>query len=561
MSTPTNESQQLGNTLKTALQQQDMTAAELAEKSGVSLATLSRILSGQVNPSISNMVKIAQVLEISLDALTGLTTNGPAAVTTSTKETESQATQSNSDLTDVLATYVLPDTDRSPAEAAQLLKNAAHGAWIEAWTEQFVDKAKTPRPIAVDSRQTGNRRVEVDLAFPHGMVEDGSLVGLLAVLGSAATSTDAKLVDIRIPDLLLRTFPGPAFGSNGLRDFTGKFGRPLLSVTMRPMMGLSPRMYGRAAFETLKGGVDITADPTLLHSIPSNQWRERFQYLADAVHSAQADTNEFKCHAANVTAPTIEGMLQRAELVKQLGLNMILVDSSVIGWIALQSLATWCRQNDMILCAMGSRTLSGDILTEQVQAKLLRLAGADVVSTASPLRGGTSGRRAVRGVTSALTQQHIEVEMETGLRYAQSFANHATSLPAVGGGHNPWHFPRLVDALGPDLIIQCGGSVMGHPWGSAAGATANRTAIEAVMQARGEGRNLTVESKQILTHAQKYAPELKVALEYWAEESFLFGVILGDQKDGVSGTVVQEKAAKKPKTKTTLRSIDGDRDK
>ncbi|WP_425279456.1 RuBisCO large subunit C-terminal-like domain-containing protein [Enterobacter hormaechei] len=40
-----------------------------------------------------------------------------------------------------------------------------------------------------------------------------------------------------------------------------------------------------------------------------------------------------------------------------------------------------------------------------------------------------------------------------------------------------------------DSVLQFGGGTLGHPWGNAPGAVANRVALEACVQARNEGRD------------------------------------------------------------------------
>lgn len=512
--------------LKALLADRNLSAAELARQSGVSVASLSRILSGKVNPSFDSMSKLARALGVALDTLAPL----PAA-TAQAGVIAADSTQT------ITALYMLEGTDHSAVAAGDLLESAARGNWGNSWTDSYV-AADLPTPTTVKAVQVGTHRMAVELAFPHTMVEGGSIAGLLSVVSASLTGTGARLVDIRIPDLLVRTFDGPTFGMRGLRDTMNKHGRPLLATTIRPLHGLSPRQYGRAVYETLAGGVDISCDPTLLHHIPLNPWRERFRFAAEAVHASGRDSNEFKTHAANVTAATVEEMVERCLWAKDLELATVLVDSAAVGWTALQSLATWCRKNDMALCAMGGRALGGDMLSEQLQAKLLRLLGCDVVSTGSPLRGNVSNRRFVGGVLAALRDDTVPVDADGGHHFSQGFAGLAAACPAVGGGHNPWHFPRLLDAVGDASIIQCGGSVMSHPWGFGAGSNAARVALEAVVQARNEGQNINVNGRAILQHAARYSPELKAALEHYQEGSFLFGVIAGQGGKPTGGSII-----------------------
>jgi ribulose-bisphosphate carboxylase large chain len=85
--------------------------------------------------------------------------------------------------------------------------------------------------------------------------------------------------------------------------------------------------------------------------------------------------------------------------------------------------------------------------------------------------------------------------------------------------------PALLSIFGNDAVFQFGGGTLGHPWGNAAGACANRVALEACVQARNEGRDVEKEGKEILVNAAKSCPELKVAMETWKEIKFEFDVV------------------------------------
>ena len=74
-------------------------------------------------------------------------------------------------------------------------------------------------------------------------------------------------------------------------------------------------------------------------------------------------------------------------------------------------------------------------------------------------------------------------------------------------------------------MLQFGGGTLGHPWGNAAGAAANRVAVEACVKARNEGRHREKESREILTAAAKHSPELAAAMETWKEIKFEFDVV------------------------------------
>ena len=80
-------------------------------------------------------------------------------------------------------------------------------------------------------------------------------------------------------------------------------------------------------------------------------------------------------------------------------------------------------------------------------------------------------------------------------------------------------------AWGDDSVLQFGGGTLGHPWGNAAGATANRVALEACVRARNEGREVEREARAILTEAAADSPALAIAMETWKEIKFDYDVV------------------------------------
>ena len=68
--------------------------------------------------------------------------------------------------------------------------------------------------------------------------------------------------------------------------------------------------------------------------------------------------------------------------------------------------------------------------------------------------------------------------------------------------------------------MQFGGGTIGHPDGIAAGATANRVALEAMVMARNEGRDYFAEGDEILKDAAKACGPLARALDTWGDVTF-----------------------------------------
>lgn len=517
--------------LKKALEKSDMTTSELAKSSGVSDATLSRILSGAVSPSFEKIVKIAQCLDISLDELTGQT------IQEIPKKDPVHEKEDYSNETDILASFEISHTDLSPSEASRMLTSAANGTWIAHPHDSLV-KENTPRVKPIFCMQTGTKKVVVDLAFPHTYVEEGSIASLIGVVGSAMAGTHAKLMDIRIPPALVKTFKAPFIGRQSILEKSAESLRPLLSVTMRPMTGLTPRDYSETVYTLLKHGIDFTCDPTMMHSLPEHHWRERVRLCSEVVKDVHFEKeNNRQTHMINVSASTTEEVIKRAKYAVKHGLNYLLIDTSAVGFSTLQSLRNFAEEHDAVIAAMGARAMQTVSMSEQVIAKLLRFAGADIVSIPSPLgEGFQNSRRQVKGTILSLIGTDPAAQDHLGLSFDQPTCCIKESIPAVGGGHNPWHFPRLIDTIGAGCIIQCGANVMSHPQGLEKGAEANITAILALMEAVKSDKNLAVSGKKILQERAKSNEALKEALKHWSEGAFLFGVIEGDKKK-ITGAV------------------------
>ncbi|CAA6662761.1 unnamed protein product [Spirodela intermedia] len=56
---------------------------------------------------------------------------------------------------------------------------------------------------------------------------------------------------------------------------------------------------------------------------------------------------------------------------------------------------------------------------------------------------------------------------------------YASVMPVASGGIHVLHTPALTVIFGDDPVLQFGGGTVGHPWGDALGAVADRVALEA----------------------------------------------------------------------------------
>jgi ribulose-bisphosphate carboxylase large chain len=93
-------------------------------------------------------------------------------------------------------------------------------------------------------------------------------------------------------------------------------------------------------------------------------------------------------------------------------------------------------------------------------------------------------------------------------------------MPVASGGIHAGQMHQLLHYLGEDTVLQFGGGTIGHPMGIAAGATANRVALEAMVLARNEGRDIWNEGLQVLDQAARHCEPLRAALDTWGDITF-----------------------------------------
>ena len=433
--------------------------------------------------------------------------------------------------TDTICLFrITPQDGVDPEEAAAAVAGESSTAtWTVVWTDRLT---------ACDSYRAKAYKVEpvpgrpgeyfAWVAYDLILFEEGSIANMTASLIGNVFSFKplkaARLEDIRIPVAYIKTFKGPPTGLIVERERLDKFGRPLLGATTKPKLGLSARNYGRVIYEGLKGGLDFMKDDENINSQPFMHWRDRFLYVMDAVNKAQAVTGEVKGSYLNVTAGTMEAMYERAELARDLGSVVIMVDL-VIGYTAIQSMAEWCRKNDMIMhmhrAGHGTYTRQKNHgVSFRVIAKWLRLAGCDHLHTGTAVGKLEGDPLTVQGYYNVCRDSYTKTDLPRGLFFDMDWADTKKVMPVASGGIHAGQMHQLIDLFGDDVILQFGGGTIGHPQGIQAGAVANRVALEAMVKARNEGKNILHEGPDILRRAAAQCGPLKAALDTWGDISF-----------------------------------------
>jgi ribulose-bisphosphate carboxylase large chain len=188
-------------------------------------------------------------------------------------------------------------------------------------------------------------------------------------------------------------------------------------------------------------------------------------------------------------------------------------------------MSEWCRKNDMILhlhrAGHGTYTRQKTHgVSFRVISKWMRLAGVDHIHAGTVVGKLEGDPATVQGFYNILRETKNEVDLPRGVFFEQDWASLNKVMPVASGGIHAGQMHQLIDYLGEDVVLQFGGGTIGHPMGIQAGATANRVALECMILARNEGRDIVNEGPEILRDAARWCSPLKAALDIWGDITF-----------------------------------------
>jgi ribulose-bisphosphate carboxylase large chain len=290
----------------------------------------------------------------------------------------------------------------------------------------------------------------------------------------------------------VKSFSGPQFGIEGIRELLKVPVRPLVGTIIKPKLGLKTVDHAKVAYDAWAGGCDVVKDDENLSSQGFNPFESRVVKTLEMRDKAQSATGEKKVYMANVTAET-ELMVKRAEYVAEHGGEYVMVDILTCGWSALQTLRGKGLKLVIHAHRAGHAAFTKNVkhgVAMRVIAKVARVIGVDQLHVGTVVGKMSETKQEVVGNVEA-----CKIPMN-GLKPV---------LPVASGGLHPRLVPALLETFGNDVVIQAGGGIHGHRDGTVAGATAMRQAVQA-----------TLERKTLQDYAENHK-ELKGALELWRE--------------------------------------------
>ena len=356
------------------------------------------------------------------------------------------------------------------------------------------------------------------LAYPWRLFDRGGNVQNILtylvgnVLGMKEVSA-LKLLDVWFPPSMLEQYDGPSYTLDDMRKYLGVYDRPILGSIIKPKMGLTSAEYAEAAYDFWVGGGDFVKNDEPQANQDFCPYEKMVTNVKAAMDKAVKETGEKKIHSFNVSAADFDTMIERCELIRNVGFEpgsyAFLIDGIIAGWMAVQTLRR--KYPDVFIhfhrAGHGAYTRTENPIgfSVLVLSKFARLAGAsgihtgtagvgkmqgspeeDIVAAQNILRFKSKGHffeqewskifegdKDAIALAQADTARHVILEDD-------SWRGMKKCCPIVSGGLNPTLLKPFIDVMGNiDFITTMGAGCHAHPKGTTAGAKALAQACEA----------------------------------------------------------------------------------
>ncbi|HXG23184.1 MAG TPA: RuBisCO large subunit C-terminal-like domain-containing protein, partial [Chthonomonadales bacterium] len=159
----------------------------------------------------------------------------------------------------------------------------------------------TAQAVGIDAFDITERIGLLHVAFPLKMMlqPDGHLTScdLLhtvagAIIFDVYENQDSRLIGLQIPEKVLRTFPGPAHGPQGVRQLTGFApDQPAFGTILKPTAGITPEEVGRLVEEAARCPLFlfVKEDENLYPHLSYSPVRERTRRAVAAIERVMSE--------------------------------------------------------------------------------------------------------------------------------------------------------------------------------------------------------------------------------------------------------------------------------
>jgi ribulose 1,5-bisphosphate carboxylase large subunit-like protein len=317
-------------------------------------------------------------------------------------------------------------------------------------------------------------RADVDIDFPFDAIgTDLSALMTIAIGGVFAIKelSGIRVVDMKLPHEFGAAYQGPQFGVHGTRNLTGVFDRPMIGTIIKPALGLRPDETAELVRDVVQAGVDFVKDDEKLMQPSYSPLEERVKAIMPIILDQEQKTGKKCMYAWGISAIDPDEMMRNHDIVIKAGGNCAVININSIGMGAMAFLR---KRSGLVLHAHRN---GWDILTRhpglgvdfKVYQQFWRLLGVDQFQ--------------INGIRVKYWEPD-ESFVESYKALSTPMFSHIDCLPVAGSGQWGGQAPDTYNRCGQniDLMYLCGGGIVSHPSGAAAGVRAVRQAWEAAVQ-------------------------------------------------------------------------------
>jgi ribulose 1,5-bisphosphate carboxylase large subunit-like protein len=317
-------------------------------------------------------------------------------------------------------------------------------------------------------------RADADIAFPLDAIgTDLSALMTIAIGGvfSIRGMTGIRIVDMKLPEAFASAHPGPQFGLPGTRRLTGVEERPIIGTIVKPALGLRPPETAALVGELIESGVDFIKDDEKLMSPAYSPLKERVEAIMPLILDHEQKTGKKVMYAFGISHADPDEMMRNHDLVLKAGGNCAVVNINSIGFGGMSFLR---KRSGLVLHAHRN---GWDILTRdpgagldfKVYQQFWRLLGVDQFQ--------------INGIRIKYWEPDDSFVESFKAVSTPMFSKADCPLPVAGSGQWGGQAPDTYKRTGrtQDLLYLCGGGIVSHPGGPAAGVRAVQQAWQAAV--------------------------------------------------------------------------------
>lgn len=285
------------------------------------------------------------------------------------------------------------------------------------------------------------------ISYAEELASGGFTTLLNLLMGNAGFWPGVELVDLALPESMLRQLRGPRFGVEGLRRLTGVALGPLGATALKPL-GASAAELAAIAADLAMGGIDILKEDDGISTQVFAPFAERVERCAAAVAEANQRRSGNTLYVPNITGP-LETLVERALFAQAKGATGVEI---LPGMTSLDSIRMLAATPGFALPIIAhcswqgalSRPPNAAVSMPLVFGLLPRLAGADLSITVS-----FGGRFQLSREDCAATARAL----------TRSLPPLRPAVPMPGGGMTVDRLSDIITVFGNDTALLVSGAL------------------------------------------------------------------------------------------------------